>query len=159
TATSQDQWAKRKAVRRAEGNSKMRGGRTLFKKQRLTLHGGMNSLRRILSVKRMGPRFHFSLNCRLMLMVALCLFLRNPLTAQSSGSDPLGAGSAFEWPEFRGPGGQGISNARNVPLNWSSSSNIVWRAEIPGSGWSSPVLRGGRLYGTTEVIAAEQRSP
>jgi outer membrane protein assembly factor BamB len=108
-------------------------------------------------VKRMGPRCRYSLNCRLMLMAALCLLLQNPLTAQSSGSDPLGAGS--HWPQFRGPGGQGISNARNVPLNWSNSSNIVWRAEIPGSGWSSPVLRVGRLYVTTAVMAAEKGNP
>lgn len=91
-----------------------------------------------------------------MLVVALGLLVQNRLTAQSGGSDSV---SAVDWPQFRGPAGQGISNARNVPLNWSSSSNIVWRTEIPGRGWSSPILWRGRLYLTTAVSAAEKDNP
>jgi len=98
-------------------------------------------------------------NSRLMLMLALCLLVQNGFTAQRRENDSTGSGSAVDWPQFRGPGGQGISNARNIPLNWGSSSNIVWRAEIPGVGWSSPVLRGGRLYVTTAVMATEKSNP
>src|SRR5437773_4301817 len=105
----------------------------------------------------MRPRCRYSLDFRLMLVVALCLLVQNVLTAQSGGS--AGSVSAVDWPQFRGPGGQGISNARNVPVNWSSSSNIVWRAEIPGRGWSSPVLWRGRLYVTTAVMSAENSNP
>jgi outer membrane protein assembly factor BamB len=94
-----------------------------------------------------------------MLVLALCLFVQNGLCAQSKVSDSIGSGSAANWPQFRGPGGQGISYARNVPLNWSSSSNIVWRVEIPGLGWSSPVLRGRRLYVTTAVMPQENSNP
>ena len=93
------------------------------------------------------------------LVVALCLLVQNLLTAQSSGSDSIRSVSGVDWPQFRGPGGQGISDARNVPVNWSSSSNIVWRAEIPGRGWSSPVLRRGRLYVTTAVTPAQNGNP
>jgi outer membrane protein assembly factor BamB len=99
------------------------------------------------------------LDCRLMLVVALCLLVQNPSTAQGSARDSIGSASAVDWPQFRGPRGQGISNARNVPVNWSSSSNILWRAEIPGRGWSSPVLRRGRLYVTTSVSPAENGNP
>ncbi len=70
---------------------------------------------------------------------ALAIFL--PWLAWTAG--------AHDWPEFRGPTGQGLSPAKDVPLNWSATSNVVWKAAIPGSGWSSPVLVGGRLYLTT----------
>jgi outer membrane protein assembly factor BamB len=56
-----------------------------------------------------------------------------------------------EWPEFRGPTGQGISQAVNVPLRWSATENVAWKVPVPGRGWSSPVLSKGRLYLTTAV--------
>lgn len=56
-----------------------------------------------------------------------------------------------DWPQFRGPGGEGHSVARGVPLHWSASSNVVWKTVVPGSGWSSPVLQDGRIYLTTAV--------
>ncbi len=57
--------------------------------------------------------------------------------------------AAHDWPEFRGPTGQGHSPAKDVPLRWSATENVAWKIPIPGSGWSSPVLVGGRLYLTT----------
>jgi outer membrane protein assembly factor BamB len=54
-----------------------------------------------------------------------------------------------EWPEFRGPTGQGISQATRVPETWSAQENVAWKVEVPGRGWSSPVLSKGRLYLTT----------
>ena len=61
-----------------------------------------------------------------------------------------------DWPEFRGPTGQGISMEHNLPVEWSddlhgTSKNIVWKTAIPGEGWSSPVLRDGRIYLTSAV--------
>src|SRR5262245_21673631 len=46
--------------------------------------------------------------------------------------------AATDWPEFRGPTGQGLSHAKNVPIHWSTTSNVVWKTAIPGDGWSSP---------------------
>jgi outer membrane protein assembly factor BamB len=57
--------------------------------------------------------------------------------------------AANDWPEFRGPTGQGLSNAKNIPIHWSATSNFVWQTPIPGEGWSSPVLENGRLYLTS----------
>jgi outer membrane protein assembly factor BamB len=54
-----------------------------------------------------------------------------------------------EWPQFRGPTGQGISHAANVPLHWSATEGVAWKVEVPGRGWSSPVLSKGRLYLTS----------
>ncbi len=56
---------------------------------------------------------------------------------------------AHDWPEFRGPTGQGHSPAKDVPIRWSATENVAWKTTIPGGGWSSPVLVNGRLYLTT----------
>ena len=56
-----------------------------------------------------------------------------------------------DWPQFRGPTGQGLSEATGVPVEWSDSKNVAWKVEVPGKGWSSPVLSKGRLYLTTAV--------
>lgn len=60
----------------------------------------------------------------------------------------LSAG-AENWPRFRGPTGQGISNEKNLPISWSAESNVVWKASIPGEGWSSPIVWGDRVFVTT----------
>ena len=53
---------------------------------------------------------------------------------------------AEEWPQFRGPDGQGHSSEEKLPLNWSEEKNIRWKVPVPGSGWSSPVVRDGRIW-------------
>lgn len=54
-----------------------------------------------------------------------------------------------DWPEFRGPTGQGHSTERGLPLTWSESSNVLWKTAIPGKGWSSPAIKGDRIWLTT----------
>ena len=54
-----------------------------------------------------------------------------------------------DWPQFRGPTGQGISEERGLPLTWSETKNVRWKAPIPGRGWSSPVIQGDRIWLTT----------
>ena len=44
------------------------------------------------------------------------------------------------WPQFRGPDGNGIASADDVPLRFSESENIAWKTSVPGKGWSSPVV-------------------
>ena len=58
---------------------------------------------------------------------------------------------AEDWPQFRGPTGQGHSSERGLPLDWSESRNVKWKASVPGRGWSSPVVAGGRVWLTTSV--------
>ena len=62
-------------------------------------------------------------------------------------------GASDSWPEFRGPTRQGISELKNLPIEWSATKNVVWKQELPGKGWSSPVLHEGRLYLTAAVPA------
>jgi outer membrane protein assembly factor BamB len=56
-----------------------------------------------------------------------------------------------EWPEFRGPGAQGHSAGHGLPLQWSETRNIVWKAPVAGLGWSTPVVANGRVWLTTAV--------
>jgi outer membrane protein assembly factor BamB len=56
---------------------------------------------------------------------------------------------AQDWPEFRGPTGQGLSSESGLPLTWSETNNVRWKVAIPGRGWSSPAIRGDRIWLTT----------
>ena len=56
---------------------------------------------------------------------------------------------AEDWPEFRGPDGQGHSAERGLPAKWSESENVQWKTPVPGRGWSTPVIVGGRVWLTT----------
>ena len=62
-------------------------------------------------------------------------------------------GRAEDWPEFRGPTGQGHSSERGLPLEWSETKNIVWKSPVAGRGWSSPVVANGRVWLTTATDA------
>ncbi len=53
------------------------------------------------------------------------------------------------WPQFRGPTGQGHSTEKRVPLSWSATSNVLWRTTLPGEGWSSPIVWGRHVFVTT----------
>ena len=56
-----------------------------------------------------------------------------------------------DWPQFRGPGGEGHSTEKNLPLTWSETSHIAWKTLIPGRGWSSPAVANDRIWLTSEV--------
>ena len=60
-------------------------------------------------------------------------------------------GAEGNWPQFRGPGGLGISSDTVAPTNWSESENILWKTAIEGRGHSSPVVWGDRIFLTTAL--------
>lgn len=62
--------------------------------------------------------------------------------------------AAEDWPIFRGPRGDGVTN-QSLPTQWGADKNIAWRTEIPGEGWSSPVTAGDRIYLTAAIPAGE----
>jgi outer membrane protein assembly factor BamB len=64
---------------------------------------------------------------------------------------PFAVAAETEWPQFRGPGGQGHSSATNLPLEWNATTNVAWKTPVAGSGWSSPVVSRGRIYLTAAV--------
>ena len=59
-----------------------------------------------------------------------------------------------DWPQFRGPDGQGHSVERGLPLEWGEARNVRWKSPIAGLGWSSPVVANGKVWLTSAV---EQR--
>jgi outer membrane protein assembly factor BamB len=67
-----------------------------------------------------------------------------------------GAG-AEEWPGWRGPRGDGTSKETGIPLRWSRTENLLWKTPLPGTGYSSPVVWGDRIFLTTCLEKKEQR--
>ncbi len=63
---------------------------------------------------------------------------------------------AAQWPQFRGPGGSGVSEATDLPSAWSATKNVAWRTTIPGLGWSSPIVWGERVFLTTAVSVGKE---
>ena len=58
---------------------------------------------------------------------------------------------AEDWPQFRGPTGQGHSAERGLSFEWSESRNVTWKTPVAGLGWSSPVIAEGRVWLTTAI--------
>ncbi|MBK5290637.1 MAG: PQQ-binding-like beta-propeller repeat protein [Acidobacteriia bacterium] len=56
---------------------------------------------------------------------------------------------AEDWPQFRGPGGQGHSREAGLPFEWSETDNVRWKVALPGLGWSSPSIQGETIWLTT----------
>jgi outer membrane protein assembly factor BamB len=63
-----------------------------------------------------------------------------------------------DWPQFRGAGGQGVSSERGLPVEWSETKNVTWKVAVPGRGWSSPVVAGGRVWLTTATAVKKETS-
>ncbi|MEK6238909.1 MAG: hypothetical protein N2C14_29695, partial [Planctomycetales bacterium] len=61
-----------------------------------------------------------------------------------------GAASGADWPQFRGPTGDGISPEKNLPANWSANSGIAWSAPLSGRGNSSPAVTKNRVDLTSQ---------
>jgi outer membrane protein assembly factor BamB len=72
----------------------------------------------------------------------------------------LAAPKDGDWPQFRGAGALGRSEAKGLPLTWSDEKNVVWKAALPGPGASSPIVLGDRIYITSYTgFATSSREP
>jgi len=70
-----------------------------------------------------------------------------------------GAAEAEEnWPQFRGPRGDGVSLANDLPLVWNETNHVAWRVRVAGRGRSSPVIWGSRIWVTTAVEEGVRRT-
>lgn len=61
------------------------------------------------------------------------------------------AASGANWPQWRGPSGQGVSTEKNLPSEWTPTKNIKWKTPIAGRGHSSPIVWGNKIFLTTAV--------
>src|SRR6516162_2711401 len=64
---------------------------------------------------------------------------------------------AEEWPQWRGPRGDGTSHETGLPLRWSTTENVRWKVAVPGTGHSSPVVWGDRIFLSTCLEKERQR--
>src|ERR1700754_5244722 len=80
-------------------------------------------------------------------MLAVCLL------AGGIGFSPFAKASGKEsnWPQWRGPASQGVSEEKNLPTEWSSTKNIQWKTPIAGRGHSSPIVWDNRIFLTTSL--------
>lgn len=90
---------------------------------------------------------------RLVTRLAAFVASATSLTSGSRAADP----AATDWPQFRGPSGNGHAAAgANAPTAWDGKS-VVWRAELKGRGQSTPVIWGDRIFLTTAVDDGRER--
>ena len=75
-------------------------------------------------------------------------------SAASAGVDP-----ALDWPGWRGPTRDGLAaTGQNPPVQWSETSNILWKMPLPGRGHGSPTVVGNRIYLATADPARRTQS-
>ncbi|HXD32628.1 MAG TPA: PQQ-binding-like beta-propeller repeat protein [Pyrinomonadaceae bacterium] len=63
------------------------------------------------------------------------------------------------WPQFRGPESNPVGKHARLAERWSKTENVEWSQEIPGRGWSSPIVTGGKVYVTTVVTEGKSKAP
>jgi outer membrane protein assembly factor BamB len=59
--------------------------------------------------------------------------------------------AAGDWPQFRGPTGDGHYTGPKLPTEWGPDTNVAWKAAVPGKGWSSPIVSKRKVYLTTAM--------
>jgi outer membrane protein assembly factor BamB len=64
-----------------------------------------------------------------------------------------------DWPQFRGPDLNPVGVSKSLPDHWSKTENVEWVANIPGRGWSSPIVTGGKVFLTTAVTEGKSKLP
>ena len=85
--------------------------------------------------------------CRTALLVLLGTCLIN--------SDVL---AEANWPQFRGLTA-GVAEDEVLPDKWSTTKNVVWAADIPGRGWSSPIVWGSKIFLTSVIKEGDFETP
>lgn len=64
---------------------------------------------------------------------------------------------ASDWRQFRGPDNSGVSLQSLAPSHWSDTNHLAWTRQIPGYGWSSPIVVGDKIIVTTAVCENQKR--
>lgn len=75
--------------------------------------------------------------------------MRAPVLLLALAAPSLAFAAEPAWPQFRGPGGLAVADAATPPVTWSATKNVAWVVDVPGNGWSSPVVAGERVFLTS----------
>lgn len=73
------------------------------------------------------------------------------MLALSAAACPLAEAQTENWPQYRGAESDGLGEGATLPERWSATENVVWKADIPGWGWSSPIVWGRQIFLTSAV--------
>lgn len=92
-----------------------------------------------------SQRDHLFMKPTMFILLSFGLVLAAPKT-------PCEAGES--WARFRGEGGNGTALDADIPIHFSMEDNVQWKTTLPGKGWSSPVVRDGRIWLTTAIAVA-----
>ena len=76
-----------------------------------------------------------------------------------SGVAGAAEASGDEWPQFRGLHAGVAADHPALPERWSETENVVWTVDVPGLGWSSPIVWGDHVFVTTAVSQGEEPQP
>jgi len=71
----------------------------------------------------------------------------------------VAASASDQWPMFRGPDIGAIPDDPNLPETWSDTENVKWKTNIPGLGWSSPVVWDDHIFVTSAISSGEEKPP
>ena len=63
------------------------------------------------------------------------------------------------WPGFRGHGMSGIAPGKAIPEQWTTTENVRWKTEVPGQGWSSPIVWGDTVFVTSGISGKPFKQP
>src|SRR5688572_20681767 len=69
------------------------------------------------------------------------------------------SGQPLDWPQFRGPESNPVGKHAKLADRWSKTENVEWSREIPGRGWSSPIVTRGKVYVTTVTTEGKSKPP
>jgi outer membrane protein assembly factor BamB len=93
-------------------------------------------------------------------LVATSFVTSPPKAAERQTTAPRAAvDKPGNWPRFRGPDSNPISDNPNLPVKWSRTENVEWVVDVPGVGWSSPVVWGTRVFMTAATSEQPMKPP
>ncbi|MHC4990489.1 MAG: outer membrane protein assembly factor BamB family protein [Planctomycetota bacterium] len=78
---------------------------------------------------------------------------------ETPAADTTGTDAERAWPQWRGPLGTGAAPHAEPPLTWSETSNVRWKAALPGTGHGTPIVWGDRVFVTTAVTTGDPVEP
>ena len=106
---------------------------------------------------RMRSSSGFSVNVRfygLCFLAGWTLSFPGAFTATAQGDS-----RTRNWPQYRGAQSDGLATGITLPETWSDTGNVVWKIDVPGFGWSSPIIREDRIFVTSAVGEKELPTP
>jgi outer membrane protein assembly factor BamB len=93
---------------------------------------------------------HVGLRLPVLAIAAAALIVRVDAVSVGAGGQ-IRQTVQTNWAQWRGPGGQGVSDETALPIRWSATENVRWKTAIPGLGHSSPIVWGDRVFLTTAI--------